>query len=129
MSYTIYVLQDPEGTAVHYVGLTSSPRIRYLSHLGPHGSNKLLMAWIKSIRDRGKWPIMLHLVDGIQSSRIALDIEKREIAKYKAINPALFNVSHAVPVGQFRKSRKGLPNVYWAARRREALSGSPVSPQ
>lgn len=121
MTYTVYALQDPETGRVRYIGHTRHPHRRLRGHINAKRTRRVhnegLMAWLEALRASGKHPVMVCLREGLETFRDALDAEREEIAKHKALVPDILNIDQVIPVSQRRKSRKGMPNVYWEARR------------
>lgn len=85
--YEIYALVDPRDNLIHYVGLSLSANLRFISHLNGNGGNKQEKCWIIELQREGLTPI-LQILETIEagSNAYALACEEelywiREMAR------------------------------------------------
>lgn len=85
----IYVLCEPDGTTVRYVGKTTNPRKRYSQHV--YSTEKTHRAcWIRSLRKRGERPVM-RVIETVPDDVSWQEREKYWIAHYREIGANLTN--------------------------------------
>jgi len=68
---SLYMLTDPTGAPICYIGSTNAPRRRYAEHYGNRKNSPVLSNWISSLKEQGLSPIMNILVAEIPESEIA----------------------------------------------------------
>ena len=114
--YEIYALVDPRDSFVHYVGLSISANLRFISHLNGNGGNEQEKRWITELQREGLTPT-LQILETIEagSNAYALACEEelywiREMARqgHPLLNALGLTRSYvpAVPPYQTTRMRK-----------------------
>jgi predicted GIY-YIG superfamily endonuclease len=68
----IYALTEPNSKVVRYIGSSTNPEKRYLSHYySNHNGRKF--AWVKSLRERGEKPGLLVIAKTDSKNRKAVE--------------------------------------------------------
>lgn len=106
----VYALVDPRTKVIRYVGQTSSPNSRLLSHLNG-GSNASVQEWIAELTGLGAWPQMVILRVAPRSE--ANQAESDEIAlRYQCGSPLLNKVSLPADFGKAKQAAASELQMY-----------------
>ena len=91
--YVVYALVDPDDHLIYYVGQTSRPKGRLAWHLFKWPLRSAKAAWMQSLKDRGKQPIM-QMLEIITSREEALAREQRWIKHWLQQGMPLVNANN-----------------------------------
>lgn len=89
--YSVYVLKEPDGETVRYVGLTSNYKERIRQHLKCHKKYRV-NSWIKSLKLNGLLPIS-EIIDDAKDLNEARIKEIQYIKLFKSFGAILTNLT------------------------------------